>query len=140
MDIGTGGGFPGIPLSIYFENVRISMVDSIGKKIHVVQEIINNLKLSNATARQIRAEDMNERFDFVTCRAVADITDIIKWTSKSIEAGTTASGLKRGLVCLKGGELNTELSKVRWNMNTLDISSIYQEEFFQTKKIVYLWK
>jgi 16S rRNA (guanine527-N7)-methyltransferase len=140
LDIGTGGGFPGIPLSIMFEKSHFTLVDSIGKKIHVVQDVIDKLQLQNAVARQTRAEEIKDQYDFVVCRALADSADIIRWTGKLIKKGKSGSGIPRGLICLKGGDLEKELSTIRWSKKIYEIGSIFQEDFFQTKKIVHLWK
>ncbi|MDZ7607926.1 MAG: 16S rRNA (guanine(527)-N(7))-methyltransferase RsmG [Cyclobacteriaceae bacterium] len=140
LDIGTGGGFPGIPLSIMFENVRFTLVDSIGKKIHVVEDVIDKLQLQNAAARQMRAEEIKDQYDFVVCRAVADSADIIRWTGKLINKGKSVSGISHGLICLKGGDLAEELSTLRWGKKVHEIASIFHEDFFQTKKVVHLWR
>jgi len=140
LDIGTGGGFPGIPLSIVFEKAHFTLVDSIGKKIHVVQDVIDKLHLQNAEARQMRAEEIKDKYDFVVCRAVADSMDIIGWTGKLINKGVSTSGISHGLICLKGGNLEEELSKVRWGKKVYEIASKFQDDFFQTKKVVHLWK
>jgi len=140
LDIGTGGGFPGIPLSIVFENVHFTLVDSIGKKIHVVEDVIDKLQLQNAVARQMRAEEMKDQYDFVVCRALADSADIIRWTGRLINKGKSVSGIPHGLICLKGGDLEEELSAVRWGKKIYEIASIFQEDFFQTKKVVHLCK
>ncbi len=140
LDIGTGGGFPGIPLSIVFENAQFTMVDSIGKKIHVVQDVIDKLRLQNAVAKQMRAEEIKDQYDFVVCRAVADSSDIIRWTGKLIKSGRSFPGISPGLICLKGGNLEAELAKVRWGKKVYDIASKFQEDYFETKKVVHLWK
>jgi len=140
LDIGTGGGFPGIPLSIIFENAQLTLVDSIGKKIHVVQDVIDKLQLKNAVAKQTRAEEIKEQYDFVVCRAVADSAEIIRWTGKLINCGKSVSGISHGLILLKGGDLEEELSVVRWRKKVYEIASLFQEDFFQTKKVVHLWK
>jgi len=140
LDIGTGGGFPGIPLSILFEKAHFTLVDSIGKKIHVVQDVIDKLHLQNVEAWQMRAEEIKDKYNFVVCRAVADSTDIIRWTGKLIDRGKSSSGISHGLICLKGGDLEAELSKVPWSKKVYEISSKFQDDFFQTKKVVHLWK
>ncbi len=139
LDIGTGGGFPGIPLSILFENTRITMVDSIGKKIRVVQEAIQLLQLTNASTHQGRAEDMDERYDFVVCRAVADIAELVGWTKNILRTGTTPAG-ERGLLCLKGGDLGEELSQVAWKKMAYDLHTVFNEDYFETKRLVHLMK
>lgn len=140
LDVGTGGGFPGIPLSIVFENARFTMVDSIHKKIRVVQDLIDKLGIQNAEAHVGRAEEIKTTYDFVVCRAVADSQDLIGWTGKLIKTGKTPSGLSRGLICLKGGDLEHELSKVLWNKKVYEIGSVFREDYFETKKVVHFWK
>lgn len=140
LDIGTGGGFPGVPLSIIFENTHFTLVDSIGKKIHVVEDVIDKLQLKNVVALQMRAEEIKDQYDFVVCRAVADSADILRWTGKLINKGKAVSGMPHGLICLKGGDLEEELYRVSWGKKIYEIASIFQEDFFQTKKVVHLWK
>ncbi|NJN27374.1 MAG: 16S rRNA (guanine(527)-N(7))-methyltransferase RsmG [Cyclobacteriaceae bacterium] len=139
LDVGTGGGFPGIPLSIYFENVQFTLVDSIGKKIKVVNEVLKVLDIHNATGLQARAEQLPGRYDVVVSRAVTDLATFMSWVADKIRKGDQ-SGIGNGIVYLKGGDLEAELKGVRWKSTTLEISGMFAEPFFETKKVVHLVK
>ena len=136
LDVGTGGGFPGIPLAILFPECNFLLVDSIGKKITVVNEIIQALELSNVQALNIRAEKINEKFDFVVSRAVTDMSSFAKWIKNSFSK-TSFNTLKNGILYLKGGNLIEELKPFP-KVKQYDISKFFSEEFFETKKIIYL--
>ncbi len=137
IDIGTGGGFPGIPLAIFFPHVDYLLVDSIGKKITVVKEIASALKLENVTAVKSRAEDVDATCDFVVSRAVASISDMYKWTKHLVNPGGINT-MKNGWIFLKGGDLEKEIIEVNQPVIEIDISTFFKEEFFETKKIVCL--
>ena len=137
IDIGTGGGFPGIPLAIFFPEVDFLLVDSIGKKINVVKEIASALKLDNVTAVKSRAEDVDAYCDFVVSRAVGTISDLYKWTKHLLRTGGS-NAMKNGWIFLKGGDLQTEIHAVNRPVIEIDISTFFREEFFVEKKIVYL--
>ncbi len=139
LDAGTGGGFPGIPLSIYFEDTFFTLVDSTGKKIKVVNEAIGMLKLTNAEAQQARIESVKKRFDVVVCRAVTKLQTFVPWVLKKIERGN-ASGFQNGIIYLKGGDLTGELRTQPWPYIVYDIPAIFTEPYFETKKIVHLSK
>lgn len=139
LDVGTGGGFPGIPLSIYFEDVNFTLIDSIGKKIKVVNEAIKALNLHNAEAIQIRAEEIKNQFDVVVSRAVTDLPAFVSWVSGKIKKGNN-SGIGNGIIYIKGGYLEEELSHVSWQAEIHDISIFFKEDFFETKKLVHLMK
>ena len=139
LDVGTGGGFPGIPLSIYFENVQFTLVDSIGKKIRVVNEVIKALNLQNAEGIQIRAEEIKQSFDVVVSRAVTDLPTFMTWVSNKIIKGNS-SGVSNGIIYLKGGDLTEEMQQIKWSVKIHEISSIFKQEFFETKKVVHLVK
>ena len=136
LDIGTGGGFPGIPLAILFPESNFYLVDSIGKKIKVVQEIADELGLKNVKAQHIRAEEVKGRFDFIVSRAVTNMDDFVKWTHKKI-AKKQNHELKNGILYLKGGDLKEELQNFP-KATIYNLSDYFDEDFFQTKKVVYL--
>ena len=137
MDLGTGGGFPGIPLAILFPEVKFHLVDSIGKKVRVATEVANAIGLKNVTFRHARAEEEKQLFDFVVSRAVMPLGDLIKIIKKNISP-RQQNALPNGLICLKGGELEHEAMPFK-NMTTLhSLSEDFEEEFFQTKKVVYV--
>lgn len=137
MDLGTGGGFPGIPLAILFPNVQFHLVDSIGKKIKVAQAVAESIGLSNVTFRHCRAEEEKQQFDFVVSRAVMPLADLIKIVRKNIKA-TQMNALPNGIICLKGGELQHEILPFRNQTITIDLKDYFKEEFFETKKVVYV--
>jgi 16S rRNA (guanine527-N7)-methyltransferase len=138
LDIGTGGGFPGIPLAIMFPDCHFKLVDSIGKKIKVVNEVVAALKLENVEATQQRAETVTDKFDFIVSRAVTSLPEFLKWINNKIEKSQRNS-LKNGVLYLKGGDLDEELSRVNYNYKVFEISSHFNEEFFSTKKLVHLF-
>ncbi len=136
LDVGTGGGFPGIPLAILFPETQFYLVDVIAKKIRVVTEVAKDLGLKNVRAEQRRAGTFDERFDFVISRAVTNMPDFVKWVRKNI-AKKSMHELTNGILYLKGGDLTEELASfpkaVQYNL-----SDYFEEEFFETKKVVYL--
>jgi len=137
LDIGTGGGFPGIPLAILFPEVNFYLVDSIGKKIKVVQAVANALGLQNVRAEHQRAEKVKEKFDFVVSRAVTQMPVFLKWIRKSFKQKST-NELPNGVLYLKGGDLTEEMASVDYYYNEFHLSDYYQEDFFETKKVVYV--
>lgn len=137
FDVGTGGGFPGIPLAILFPETEFYLVDSIGKKITVVKEVVGALGLKNVRAEQIRAEQVKGKFDFVVSRAVTQMKEFYGWVRNSIKPKSTHK-LDNGILYLKGGDLDAELDELKKPYSLYDLSSFFQEEFFQTKKVVYL--
>lgn len=137
MDLGTGGGFPGIPLAILFPEVKFHMVDSIGKKVRVANEVANSIGLKNVTFRHARAEEEKQLFDFVVSRAVMPLTDLLKIIRKNISPKQQNS-LPNGLICLKGGELEHEAMPFKNKTTMWDLKDIFEEEFFETKKVVYV--
>jgi len=137
MDIGTGGGFPGIPLSILFPNCDFFLVDSIGKKVKVVKEVINELELKNITATHNRAEKINEKFDFIVSRAVTKMPKFITWTKgKFLEENKNE--IENGILYLKGGDLKEEMASIKKEVQYFNINMFYSEQFFETKKVVYI--
>lgn len=137
MDLGTGGGFPGIPLAIMFPDVRFHLVDSIGKKIRVCDEVRTALGLTNVTTEWTRAENIKDRFDFVVSRAVMPLADLVKLIRKNISL-SSHNAMPNGLICLKGGELEHELMPMKSHTLITDLDSYFDEEFFLTKKVVYV--
>ncbi len=138
LDVGTGGGFPGIPLAILFPKTHFRMVDSIGKKITVVQEISKSLELDNVLATQQRAEKVKDKFHFVVSRAVTQMSQFVPWVrQKFINEPLPGQKLANGILYLKGGDLSQELSPFPQAV-IYPISNYYSEPFFETKKVVYL--
>ena len=137
MDLGTGGGFPGIPLAILFPDTKFHLVDSIGKKVRVATEIANAIGLKNVTTRHCRAEEEKQLFDFVVSRAVMPLTDLLKIIRKNISS-EQHNALPNGLICLKGGELDREVMPVKHQTIVTDLKDFFSEEFFETKKVVYV--
>lgn len=137
MDIGTGGGFPGIPLAILLPDVQFHLVDSIGKKIKVGQAVAEAIGLKNVTFRHSRAEEEKHLFDFVVSRAVMPLADLAKIVSKNIKK-EQQNALPNGLICLKGGELQHETLPFKNKVVSLNLSDYFKEEFFETKKVVYV--
>jgi len=137
MDLGCGGGFPGIPLAILFPEVSFTMIDSIGKKIKVVQEIANAIGLKNVQAHSMRAEKVKDSFDFVITRAVAPMMDLVKWTRKNY-IKEQRHAIENGVIALKGGDLSQELASWGNRKTTVNLSDYFEEDFFETKKIIHV--
>lgn len=136
MDVGTGGGFPGIPLAIMFPEAEFLLVDSIGKKIKVVQEVAAALGLKNVTAIQKRAEEVDQRFHFIVSRAVTEFPIFHSWIRHKF-LGQQFNDLPNGVLYLKGGDLREEFGKLYERAKFYDLKDIFEEEFFETKKVVY---
>ena len=137
MDLGTGGGFPGIPLAIMFPEAKFHLVDSIGKKIRVCDEVSRALGLENITTQWCRAEEIKQQFHFVVSRAVMPLPDLVKIIRGKISR-EQINGLPNGLICLKGGELESEAKPFGKAAQITSLSEYFQEEYFMTKKLVYL--
>lgn len=139
IDIGTGGGFPGIPLAIVFPEVQFHLVDSIGKKLKVVNEVVLRLQLKNVTTQHTRAEDIrNRKFDFALSRAVAPLKDLWQWSKPLLRNEKKMSTFKNGLICLKGGNLSQEIEDSRLKPHTWDITQLFSEAFFVEKYVLYV--
>ncbi len=136
MDLGTGGGFPGIPLSILYPEVNFHLVDSISKKIKVVEDILKKLNLKNVEIYNDRAENIDITVNFVTCRAVAPMQTIVSWVGKKV-SGVHKPDRKNGLLCLKGGDIYAELKDFN-ELEVVDLNTYFEESFFESKKLVYL--
>jgi len=137
LDVGTGGGFPGIPLAILFPEVQFHLVDSIGKKIRVVQEIATGVGLKNVTADHIRAEQLKEKYEFVVSRAVTRLVDFYPWVhDKFLKENRNA--VPNGILYLKGGDLREEIAEARVKAEIYPLSDYFSESFFETKHLVYI--
>jgi 16S rRNA (guanine527-N7)-methyltransferase len=136
LDVGTGGGFPGIPLAILFPEVDFYLIDIIGKKIKVVNEVATALGLKNVKAEQMRAENVKQDFDFIVSRAVTNMPDFVSWVSGKIKK-IEANDLPNGILYLKGGDLTEELKNFP-KATQYNLSDFFKEEFFETKKVVHL--
>lgn len=137
LDVGTGGGFPGIPLAILFPEADFFLVDSIGKKIKVVSAVVEALGLKNVKAKQIRAEEIKEQFDFVISRAVTELPVFNNWM-KGKFLKKNINDLPNGILYLKGGDLTEELKPFKSKGSIYELKAYFQEDFFETKKVVYL--
>jgi len=137
LDVGTGGGFPGIPMAIMFPDVHFTLVDSIGKKIKVVNEVCAALGLINVTGLHLRAEDVKGDFDFVISRAVTQMPIFINYVRNKIKKERN-NKLKNGILYLKGGDLKEEMKSVKYRYKEYNLSSFFKEEFFETKKIIHV--
>ncbi|MCE2743801.1 MAG: 16S rRNA (guanine(527)-N(7))-methyltransferase RsmG [Fluviicola sp.] len=137
MDIGTGGGFPGIPLAILYPNCNFTLVDSIGKKIKVVNEVAAAIGLTNVTGIHERAENIDKQFDFIVSRAVTAMPDFIKWINGKFKK-KSVHDLKNGILYLKGGDLKEEMKGVNRYFYMHNLPDHFSEEFFETKKVVYV--
>lgn len=145
VDIGTGGGFPGVPLAIFFPAVKFHLVDSIGKKLKIIEAVKEAVGLSNVTTQHCRAEEIKGRkFDFAVSRAVAPLKDLWSWSKPllknskfKIQNEKGEAGLNSGLICLKGGDLSEEIRESGLHPRMMEITNVFEEEFFRGKYIVY---
>ena len=137
MDLGTGGGFPGIPLAIYYPEVTFHLVDRIGKKLKVAQDIAERIGLKNVTIQHGDVKEVKGKFDFVVTRAVMDLGDLVPLVKRFIDS-EDRNAVPNGLICLKGGDLSGEVAKYKNQVLIDELSSYFKEEFFKTKKVLYL--
>ena len=137
MDLGTGGGFPGIPLAIYYPEVTFHLVDRIGKKLRVAQDIADRIGLKNITIQHGDVKEVKGKFDFVVSRAVMDLGELVPLVKRFIDP-QDRNAVPNGLICLKGGDLSGEVAQYRNRALIDELSSYFKEEFFKTKKLIYL--
>jgi 16S rRNA (guanine527-N7)-methyltransferase len=137
LDVGTGGGFPGIPLAIMFPDTKFHLVDSIGKKITVVKNVAEGIGLKNVKAEQIRAEQIKGEYDFIVSRAVTRLKEFYQWIHRKVKPKSIHS-MDNGILYLKGGDLEEELNEMKRPYQLIDLSDHFKEEFFETKKVVYV--
>lgn len=137
VDVGTGGGFPGIPLAIMFPNCHFHLIDRIGKKVRVATEIANAIGLDNVTFRHCGIEEEKQKFDFAISRAVMPLPDLVKLVRKNIST-KQRNAMANGLLCLKGGNLEAEMAPLRKRLLDFDLKDFFEEEFFETKKVLYV--
>lgn len=139
LDVGTGGGFPGIPLAIMHPESNFHLVDSIGKKIRVVNGVAEQLGLQNVKGEQIRAEQIKDRYDFVVSRAVTRLVRFYPWVKKNFKGQHRHSSMPNGLLYLKGGDLTEELTESKLKrIQSFDLPDYFEEDFFETKKVIYV--
>ena len=137
MDIGTGGGFPGIPLAIMFPETTFHLVDRVGKKLKVASEVASAIGLTNVTIRHCSVEEEKQKFDFIVSRAVMPLPDLVKIIRKNVSK-EQHNALPNGLICLKGGDLQAELMPFKKSAISYDLNEFFSEEFFETKKGIYV--
>jgi 16S rRNA (guanine527-N7)-methyltransferase len=137
LDVGTGGGFPGIPLAILFPETNFVLVDSIGKKIKVVNEVASALGLTNVQAHHVRAEEVKGTYDFVISRAVTAMPVFVEWVKNKIKKGKAVDGFPHGILYLKGGDLTEEFKNVPGKFKEYPLSNYFTEAFFETKKVIH---
>ena len=137
LDFGTGGGFPGVPLSILFPECQFKLIDGTGKKIRVAQEVCNAIGLKNCQPTHLRGEDEKDKYDFIVSRAVMPLPDLVKLMRKNISKDQR-NALPNGVICLKGGDLQAELQPYHKIVETTDISQFFSEEWFKEKYVIYL--
>jgi len=135
LDVGTGGGFPGIPLAILFPDTQFHLIDSIGKKIKVVNKIATELQLTNVTSQQVRAEAVKDQYNYVVSRAVAPLDQMIKWTSNLFAKEKN----ENSILTLKGGDLSVELRNIKYKCRIYNLNDFFEEPFFESKRVVQIF-
>lgn len=140
MDAGTGGGFPGIPLAIMFPKVKFYLVDSIGKKIKVVNEVVQSLELKNVKAEQLRMEQVKSTYDFIISRAVTNLPDFLRWTSYKFH-NKSFNDIPNGILYIKGGDVQQELNLIKkFKKKIYKIPDFFEDDYFETKKVVHIYR
>lgn len=144
LDLGTGGGFPGIPLAIMFPQCKFTLIDSIAKKIKVAESIAQAAQIKNIDFAIGRAENLKEKFDFITARAVAPINELFKWSAGCLELNKQFNSKINGFLLLKGGDLTNEIKEFKslhkkWHVQEISLTKYFDEEYFETKKLLYLY-
>lgn len=140
MDAGTGGGFPGIPLAIMFPKVKFYLVDSVGKKIKVVNEVVQSLELKNVKAEQLRMEQVKSTYDFIISRAVTNLPDFLRWTSYKFH-NKSFNDIPNGILYIKGGDVQQELNLIKkFKKKIYKIPDFFEEDYFETKKVVHIYR
>lgn len=137
-DIGTGGGFPGIPMAILFPQCSFTLIDSIGKKIKVATDVATQIGLENVVCRHERAEDEKDKFEFILSRGVMPLADLCSIGNRMIDRSTQRNAYPNGVMCLKGGDLGSETARFKKVTETIEIQNFFKEEFFKDKKVVYV--
>lgn len=144
VDIGTGGGFPGVPLAIFFPDIKFHLVDSIGKKLKIIEAVKEAIGLKNLTVQHTRAEEIkNRKFDFAVSRAVAPLKDLLQWSKpllKNTQFSVGTEVFRSGLICLKGGDLAQEISESGARPKMIEISNLFDEQYFKEKYLLYVPK
>ncbi|MCC5938278.1 MAG: 16S rRNA (guanine(527)-N(7))-methyltransferase RsmG [Lunatimonas sp.] len=138
LDIGTGGGFPGIPLAILFPEASFHLVDSIGKKITVVKDVVKSLKLQNVEAQQTRAEELNRKYHFIVSRAVTQMANFYPWVKRKFRKEDVDPEFQNGIFYLKGGDVDEELDNMHLSYISYHLEDYFKEKFFETKKVIYI--
>jgi len=138
LDVGTGGGFPGVPLAILFPEVEFHLIDSIGKKIKVVEAVVEALGLENVEVSHTRVQEVKHSYDFVVSRAVTNLPDFLNWTKNKIDK-KSFNKLKNGIIYLKGGDFEDELKLIKKKCKVFPLSDYFSEDYFETKKIVHIF-
>ena len=138
LDVGTGGGLPGIPLAILFPKTQFKLIDATAKKIKAVESIVQDLGLDNVSTEHVRAEELKGSYDFIVCRAVSSLVNLYQWTKSYLKAESTHK-LLNGLLCLKGGDLSLEIGQVKVGYHIYSLDKFFKEPFFATKSIVHLY-